>query len=157
MPRLYAYERTEAVICEIINPSDSYTLETDEFVLGGVAVAFLGEGQYGLKSLEDDSLSTPVLFGWETWLEKNGIADLSTYLDANASRIADVLDSVQIGSAADREHWAELKEVLPEATYDERYAAWSDKKRSSINNIGRHAAALAKNLREVAAKKAVAT
>lgn len=136
------------MICEIINPSDAYTVEVNDFVVGGVAIAILGRGQYGLKSLETDD-STPVLFGWEEWLKENGIDDLGQYIKAHEKDIADVLDSILIGNGADRQEVADTIALIPEEKRNEWLEGRHDRKRSSMNDIGAYAKSLAAKMRNV--------
>ena len=132
------------MICRIINPSDPYTLKTDDFVLGAVAVAILGGGKYGLDGPE--GRSTPILFGWDEWLAEH-VGDVGEYIAANKAKLADVLDSVMIGPAAHREDVEAMLREIPE----ERRAAWlaerQDRHRTSLNDIGTAAYALAARLR----------
>ena len=126
-------------VWEIANPSDKYTIK-GPFMACAVAVAVLGNGAYGIEG-------TPVLFGWDGWLKDKGIEDLSAYIDAHKGEIADALDSVLIGSEADR---AEVESALALMPAEKR-AAWlnerHDRRRSSMNNIGGRARKLAAMLR----------
>lgn len=131
------------MICEIINPSDKYTLITDDFKLAAVAVAILGNGKYGLKNIDGDE-SSPVLFGWESWFQEQGIEDLSKYIDDHKTDIAMILDTVLIGDRSDVENTLPLiAEDQRQKWLDDRH----DRKRSSMNDIGKAAKSIAKALR----------
>lgn len=140
------------LLCEISNPSDPYTMECEDFRVGAVAVALLGNGHYGLRC-EATGQSTPVLFGWDDWLKSEGI-DIAAALNSRAEEIATALDSVRIGSAADRanEELAVLH-MTPEGAKQYR-AELHDRKRTSMNDIGGRAQKLAVALRERAEKQA---
>lgn len=135
------------MLCEIINPSDSYTLRTDDFLCGAVAVAILGEGYYGLRNL-DTQESSPVLFGWDEWLKEQDILDLSEYIRQNEERLADVLDSIIIGDKTDREEIEAALKFIPASERKEFLEKRHDHRRSSMNDIGRAARDLAKVLRD---------
>lgn len=147
------------MICEIINPSDPYTMECETFLIGAVAVALLGNGKMGLHS-EDGELSTPILFGWDDWFKGEGVTDLSAFLDENKAIIADALRSVRIGDFADRRAEAvAIKHMTPAAVQGYR-AEIHDARRTSMNDIGSRAWQLAKRLRgddtaEVPAEKTI--
>jgi len=134
------------MICEIINPSDAYTLECNDFLVGAVAVAVLGEGHYGLKS-EDGERQTPVLLGWVRWLEEEGIKDLAEYLKQNNDAIAEALGSVRIGEAAERKAEREAVKYMTAENAEKYRLERHDAARSSMNNIGRRAWQIAQRMR----------
>jgi hypothetical protein len=140
------------MICDIINPSDAYTLETEDFVLGAVAIALIGEGQIGLREIGGEERRSPVLFGWDEWLEENGIPDLGAYVDSRLEQLAAVLDTVLIGSPKDRAEVAETLALLPESERPGWLAKRHDRRRTSLNDIGAAAQAWAKRLRRKAAE-----
>lgn len=140
------------MLCEIINPSDPYTLETDDFIMAGVVIAILGNGQLGLRSLEEGSdLSTPILFGWDEWFKNNGV-EVSSYFDEHAEEMADILDSIVIGKKNERQLYLDTVAALPEDKREEWKAKWKDQKQSSLNDIGGYAEDLSKRIRERAKK-----
>ena len=123
------------MICEIINPSDPYTLKTDNFVAAGLAIAVLGSGQMGLKS--EDGKSTPILFGWDYWLNDNGINSIDSYISDNRLIIIEILNSVMTGGVEERRE-VELELSLIE-NEDDRSKFLSERHercRTSLNNIG---------------------
>jgi hypothetical protein len=142
------------MLCEIINPSDRYTLETDNFDAAAVAIAMLGNGKLGLQSLEDDELSTPILFGWDSWLRDRGI-DLDKFIPENLEPMAAALESVVIGDESDRRGYLGVLKAC------DNPAKWQidyhDEHRSSMNDIGRAAWNLAECLRKKIAERSADT
>lgn len=138
------------MLFELINPSDPYTFRAPSIEVAGAAVALLSTS-FGAKCLDEGvDESTPVLFGWNEWLEDRGIND-EWVLD-NSEAIADALDSFLIGDARHRE---DVEAMLSEIPEDRREAVRNDRQgrnRSSMNAIGENAYAIAKALRARLAK-----
>lgn len=110
---------------EIVNPSDPYTLKSDDFEAAALACVILGNGKYALKPLEDGGVEVPlfVFGGHDEWFQKTfGVTLDGSLSRVERSRIAAVLETVTIGNS---------------------------KKRSSMNDIGGRAKALAIVMREV--------
>lgn len=149
---LYAAFTTGEILCEIINPSDPYTLRTDDFVAAAMAIAILGDGQLGLRTV-DDSQSTPVLFGWPGWMEANGVDD--DYVGRHLDAIIAALDSVMIGNCSDRRDAESFLSKLPEDKRREWLEERHDRRRSSMNDIGGAAWCLAEHLRSRLASASV--
>jgi hypothetical protein len=139
------------MICEIINPSDPYTLETDDFLCAAVAIATLGDGRLGLECGDQ---ATPVLFGWKEWLNSY-IPDLEEYFNANRGRMADILDSVVIGRASERAEVDDARRKMSAGDFESWCRNRHDARRSSLNDIGKAAKELAARLRRRADEKAV--
>lgn len=80
-------------------------------------MAILGSGKLGVKG-------TPILFGWDKWFVKNGITDLSGWIQEHRAEIGAALRSVALGSLFDR------------ADYDSALAAIEDpdKRKAFIKN-----------------------
>lgn len=136
----------------IINPSDPYTLAGDDFQAVALAVLMLGEGRYAARELDGDR-EVPMFFfgGAEEWYTSNFSISLGDALRANPVAVADVLDSVMIGSRAERQSFeAALKHIPTEEGRSAYRAEVLDRQRSSTNNIGTRAWALAKRLRATA-------
>lgn len=108
------------MIYELINPSDAIYFDGDfELPVMGAAVALLGEGKYGLKDDQDRLIVPMWLFGGsEEWF-----ADLGTTLDNELTN-----------------------KKLEIATFLETLRYKSE--RSSMNNIGARAKAIAEALRK---------
>lgn len=135
---------------EIINPSDAYTMEAEEFRLTAAAVLLLGEGHWGLKGITDETEEVPVFLfgGHEPWLEAQGLSPIGDFVEEHAAEIAKVLDSVLIGDADERRAFQRAMDAVKDP--EDRAAAWAewhDEKRSSLNDIGSHAKSLASALR----------
>lgn len=130
------------MIYEIINMSDALTLKSDDLVIAGVAIAILGGGNYGLSD-ENDEPVTPVIFGWDQWFEKNNINDLSQFIKDHRPQIADVLDTVLLGSVDDRKKFDET--LLKDKEFIKKR---NDKMRSSLNDIESNAHRLAAAMRK---------
>jgi hypothetical protein len=138
------------MLCKIINPSDAYTLRTDDFTLAGVATAILGDGKLGLSCGE---LRTPILFGWPEWLKANSVENMDAYISANYAKLADVLDTVMIGDANTRATIEGALARMPADQHEAYLAETHERLRTSMNDIGRHAKYLTTQLRELAAKQ----
>ena len=135
------------MLCEIVNPSDPYTLETDNFVAAAVGIMLVGNGQLGL-SCDDTGECTPVLFGWEEWCAEHGVDQ--AWVDSHRGEIADALDSVMIGSVAERAAQAEAMRFIDDPEKREAYRSTiQDRQRSSLNDIGNACWNMAKLLRKM--------
>ncbi len=129
------------LLFEIVNPSDPYTMQADSFAAALLAVALIGEGKYGLRPIDNDTLPVvpPVIFGdWSCDVYAaagaKGISELTKRANDEPEfneAVASALDSVRIGSKRDRD---ESKES-------------HDSRRSSMNNIGKYAWGYASALR----------
>lgn len=133
------------MICELINPSDPYTIETSDFIVAAVAVAILRNGKIGLKNNNGDK--SPIIFGWSDWFEKQGITDIDKYINEHKTQIADVLDSVLIGNEKDRKFVERTLSFLEEDKRQAWLDTYIDTNRSSLNDIGGYAKELANNFR----------
>lgn len=115
---------------EIINPSDPYTMETDDLQIAAVAVCLLGDGKYAAKEIDGDTGQDVPIFlfgGVDEWFtEKFGMdygETASHTLNNRNDALARAFESVTLGRA----------------------------ERSSLNDIGGRAQAIAKAIREKAA------
>jgi len=141
------------MILEIINPSDAITLETDDPIAAGVGIMLISRGAYGLKK-EDGEIVFPLFIfgGAEDWLKKNGVPDLDKYIYSNNIKMADALDSVIYGGFSTRELVKSAMSKMKSEDAAAYLAEWNDRKRSSLNNIGKVCFAYAKKLRSLEAK-----
>lgn len=131
---------------ELVNPSDRYTFKAESIEIAGCAAVLLSSG-FGATEIGGNGESTPVLFGWNEWLADRGID--KSFIDANAGRIADALDSFLIGGANERGDVESMLAALPsDEARDKWRAERQDRHRSSMNDIGSAAYALAKRLRD---------
>lgn len=133
-------------IYNIINPSDPLTLKAESIEVAGVAVALLGQGMYGA---DGDDGSTPVMFGWDEWLEEHGMSDISVWVVDNLNSVALALESVMLGDVDDR---TDLDAALEAITDDEKRKEFiekrNDRRRSSLNDIETRAHQMAARLRQ---------
>lgn len=129
---------------ELINPSDPYTFEAPTVEVAAVTVAFLSTN-FGARSVDGSEL-TPMLFGWDQWMKEHGIDD--EWITRHINVVADALDSMLIGSFADRINAIKMLSQLAPHKRD----AWKQKRqnrlRTSLNGIGERAYRMAKELRK---------
>lgn len=114
---------------EIVNPSDAYTMEADDMEVAAVACCLLGDGKYALKGVGEDAGSDVPVFllgGHDRWfISKFGMDYETTATHCLEHRVGDLaraFDSVTLTSGS----------------------------RSSLNNIGARARALAQAVRRKA-------
>lgn len=140
-------------VYEISNPSDMCTIVGEKLV-AAVAVLMLGEGTYGLKDANEETVMPLFILGAspDPWLREHGIDgadDLPRYIAEHEIELADALDSVLYGDRALFEEGIALIEG------DEKRKLWrqkwNDARRSSMNNIAGRAEQFAKILRQRAA------
>jgi hypothetical protein len=137
-------------IYEIVNPSDPYTIEGDLRPCA-MATILLGEGWYALTDAEGNSAMPILALGdvGDKWAQEQFDGTLQELMDGTPNEeIAAALDTVLIGLPSERETiTAVLDSISDPAEREQARAIWLDKKRSSMNNIGGRAVALAKALR----------
>lgn len=110
---------------EITNPSDPYTIESDDPTLAIICCLLLGEGRYGLKDGQGNTTMPIMLLASESqvkeWMKTHVNVDLNStdYMENNSARMADCLATVKLNS----------------------------EKRLSLNDIGARAKELEKSLR----------
>ena len=116
------------MLFEIINPSDKCFLESDNPEAVSAAVAFLGNGQYGLKDENDKKYPAFGILGHDInadWKEEYG-RTIQDYMDTNP--------------------YADIAKALSTFRYNSE--------RSSLNNIGAAAKQLEKHFKERAVTSA---
>lgn len=137
-------------IWEIINPSDKYTLSTDDHKLAALVICLIGEGKYGGDEVSGDRKVPLFLFGGhDEWFQANfGQTFEEALSTCDKGALADVFDTVLIGGIADRMSYEKGIELIsaPEKRIEWR-DHWHDNRRSSMNNIGVRAWNIAANLR----------
>lgn len=146
------------MLYEIINPSDPYTLRADDLRTAAVACVLLGRGHYALNPLEAGGEVVPLMLlgtADEWFLSHFGKSAEETVVEVMrdpeaAGRLAECLESCLIGKPKDRAE-AELRVLVGEESRLKRY----DELRSSLNDIGRRAYAMAKRLRDGMGTKSV--
>lgn len=143
------------IVCEIVNPSDEYTIAHKDELILAVACSLLGRGKYALEAKDGRRVCPMFLFGGsDEWFAAKGVPDLVAFLRVRGMEVADALESVLIGGYRDRE---ELDEATAKMTPEEKEAFLfkrHDRHRTSMNNIGAAAKSLAKLVRNAAEKHA---
>jgi hypothetical protein len=140
------------VLYEIINLSDQYTIEAPDLTIAGVACLLLGDGQYAFKPF-DDSPEVPVFAfgGVDSWFQQYcGAPSAAVVAEVRAKRaeeLATALDSVLVGGRSSRERYALAIQYVPAEKRVEFRDKWHDLGRSSTNDIGHRAYAMAAQLR----------
>jgi len=129
---------------ELVNPSDAYTFYAPSIEVAAACAVMLSPG-FGATPVSGDGESTPILFGWQEWLDDRGIN--SEWVNEHRNEIAEAYDSFLIGDAAKRADVESMLEMLPEDKRREWRDQRQDRCRSSLSRIGEAAYAKAKQLR----------
>ncbi len=138
------------MVYEIINPSDAYTLKSDEPVLAAVACMLLGQGAYALADEQGVQVCPVFIFGGDpdAWLRKTHKVSIDELMAERALEVAAVLESVMIGGFGARAEAeaaiARMSPVDAAAFKAQRH----DLRRSSMNDIGGRAFSLARAFRD---------
>jgi hypothetical protein len=111
---------------ELINPSDYYEVECDNFKSAAVAACLVGAGKYGLKPISDTNeewdMPLFILGGSDEWFKSTfGESVEAAFTDCRDNKLESLIHA--------------LKSINIE-----------DSKRSSINNIGARAKSIADKL-----------
>ena len=143
------------MLYEISNPSDSYTIEAKSLDVAFVACILLGNGQYAFEALEDGAEDIPLFMfgGHDAWSQKHFVKKTEDVLmqvtSGKLMELADCFDSCLIGRPSDRKTYLAGLELIDDPAKREIWRArWHDVRRSSMNDIGGRAYAMAKKLRE---------
>lgn len=145
-------------IYEIINPSDACTIEAPDDKTAVATVALLGEGAYGARRCDNGACILSVgLFGFPgeiidhfgPGLPDESAKNLAAWVEENKNVVAAAFESFCYGDDSER---AFLVEAMAQAKDPAKVkAAHEDRRRSSLNNIGKRAASYAAHLRAKAA------
>ncbi len=142
------------MLFDIINMSDPYTVRADDLKTLAVAILYLGEGQYAAEQLDAPEGQTPkevplLMFGDPSvWTQKEfGLSLEEVVASVEATKLADVLDSVLIGRAESRVEYEAAIAAMSPVEAEIYSAKWHDGRRSSLNDIGKRARRLAKAIR----------
>ena len=124
------------MILEIMNPSDACTIESDDIVVAGLAIALISNGQYALDNEKGETV-VPIFFlgGFKDWLKEHNVSDVDKYIDEKHTKMADVLASIVYGGFTDRQLFNLATKDMPPDKLLEYRKEWNDKKRSSLNDI----------------------
>ena len=139
------------MVYELTNPSDYYTLESDDHLTACVAALVLGGGGYGLTPLDEGGERMPIfiLGGAEEWARERFGKTLQEMMEAAGPTLAACLESVVIGKR--KVYQAALDAITDPDLRTAFIARWHDEHRSSMNDIGKRARKLAAKLRQMAA------
>ena len=137
-------------VYEIINPSDPYTLRAADPAIAAAACFLLGEGQYSLHTPDGESACPLFLFGGDPlgWYERQFGTAFPTVLENRRAEVAAALESVLYGNFSAREEIDAATALMAPGAVRGFLAERHERLRSSLNNIGRRAWAIAEALRE---------
>lgn len=142
------------MIYKIVNISDPYTIEAMSFDVAAVACFILGAGQYSFEPVDDKAPGVPMfLFGGSNeWAKETFQKNIQQLIDGTITEknqeLADCLDSCLYGHVDDRMTYLKGLELIDDP---DKRKFWRDNwldKRSSLNNIGGRAFAMARKFRE---------
>lgn len=140
------------MIYRLINPSDPYTFEAPSIEVAGVCACLISMS-CGAESA-DGNERTPILFGWQEWLDERGVGE--EWMKQHYGEIADAFDSFLIGDLNARADVESMLALLPE----DKRKQWKDERqnrhRSSLNEIGEAAYKYAARFRKKATELAEA-
>lgn len=131
---------------ELINPSDPYTFIASSNEVAALTVFLIGSA-YGAKA-KDDSFEVPITMfgGGAEWYQEQFGHSADDGLAQNKSEVAKALESMMYGGFEDRKRYqAALSAIDDEEKREKFISEWKDG-RSSLNDIGNYAHALAKKL-----------
>ena len=133
---------------ELINPSDPYTFIASSNEVAALTVFCLSTG-YGAKA-KDESFEVPIfMFGGDAkWYHEQFGQSPAYGVSKNRIEVANALESFMYGGFEDRKRYqAALKAIDDDKKREDFIAEWQDG-RSSLNDIGNYAHALAKKLKD---------
>lgn len=134
---------------ELINPSDPYTFIASSNEVAALVV-FLISTTYGAKA-KDDSFEVPAFMfgGGEEWYQKQFERSVALGFLENRAEVAKALESMMYGGFEDRRRYQAALNAIDDNKKREKFIAeWQDG-RSSMNDIGNYAHALARKCLEV--------
>lgn len=132
---------------ELINPSDPYTFTASSNEVAALVV-FLLSTSYGAKA-KDNSFEVPIFMfgGVAEWYQEKFKHSIDDGLSKNKEEVAKALESFMYGGFEDRKRYqAALNAIDDDKKREDFIAEWQDG-RSSLNDIGNYAHALAKKLK----------
>lgn len=139
------------MLYEIINPSDQYTIESEDFKVACVATLLLGSGQWGLKQINGDAEMPLFLFGGvDEWFAAQFNQPFAEVVEAiSHQQLGEVLDTVLIGGADERQVYNDGLALIDDPLKREEWRnRWHEQRRTSLNDIGARAYSIAESLRE---------
>lgn len=123
-----------ATIWSLVNISDPYTFEGDDFEAASIACCILGNGKYSLKEIGGDR-ECPIflLGGHNEWFKDNFGKTFEESMRSKIKEVSELLDTILAGSPSDR---------LAFNNSGLSWEQWHDRKLTSSNDIGRRAKSL---------------
>ena len=136
------------MIFEIINPSDHYTIESEEWDVACVSCLILGKGQYSLQEVDGEHYMPIFILGsLEKWVEEEFGKPVEEFMaSVDKIDIVTCLNSILIGNRAD---YIQGLGDKTGAEADAFWEEWHERKRSSMNDIGAYARNYAAKLHEM--------
>lgn len=131
---------------ELINPSDPYTFIASSNEVAALTVFIIGS-EYGAKA-KDGSFEVPITMfgGGAKWYQEQFGHSADDGLAQNKLEVAKALESMMYGGFEDRKRYQAALNAIDDDEKREKFIAeWQDG-RSSLNDIGNYAHALAKKL-----------
>lgn len=132
------------VAYEVVNPSDPYTFEAPDLEIAAAAIFLVGGGHYAADPFDEDQDRVPIflLGGAEQWVQEKFGSDIETWFGrVKAERLPEVctaLESFLYGGRLAGEDW--------QGRTPEERAAYNERHRTSMNNIGKRAFSIAASL-----------
>ena len=124
---------SDKCLYELVNPSDPYTFYASSLYVAGVVAGLLST-HYVAVAVGNEENRTPVLFGWDEWVEERGID--GEWIDNHALELSEAFGSFLIGGPERRADIESMMDMLPE----EKIHQWRDQRqereRSSLHKIG---------------------
>lgn len=142
------------MLYEIVNPSDSYTIDCPDLAIATIACCLLGGGQYGFVP-SDGGVEVPLfLFGGvEAFCAEHFKQPFEMVREGvlrdRAAALAEAFDSVLIGRDPDARaaFYASVPADATREAFVALRAQYNDARRTSMNDIGARAYALAAKVR----------
>lgn len=134
---------------ELINPSDPYTFIASSNEVAAITVFLIGSA-YGAKA-KDNSFEVPITMfgGGAEWYREQFGHSADGGLSENKEEVAKALESMMYGGFEDRKRYQAALNAIDDDEKREKFIAeWQDGK-SSLNDIGNYAYALAKKLSKI--------
>lgn len=139
---------------ELINPSDPYTFIAEDSETAALVVFSLSPA-YGAHPKDEGNEGVPIFIfgGGAEWYRETFGRTPDEGLLAKKNAVADALDSMMLGGFEDRKRYHAALDSITDPEKKEKFIAeWQDG-RSSLNDIGTFAHALAKRIRPVEAEE----
>lgn len=141
------------MIYELINPSDTYTLSANDFLVAAAVALLLGQGAYGLCNESGEIVMPIMLFGDTNEFVAEKYGDIDEWVVQHLEPLAECFDSVMTVGFSDRAEFdLKMQELEPSEALRYR-AELHDRNRSSMNDIGYRAWEYAKIARRKMADK----